>query len=98
MRGCAHTDGGAGTLAAGIRAGVPTLVGMLGRVPAEDLGKAIAQTVADEEMATKAKAMGEQVRAEDGIANAIRFIDEQAASFAYPWPTKAAKAGKPELL
>ena len=117
FRSCAPTDGGAGTLAAGIRAGVPTLVcaaqgdqpfhgslvqmlgvgkmmGMLGKVPAEKLGKAIAQTVVDEEMATKAKALGEQVRAEDGIANAIRFIDEQANSFAYPWPIKARQAGQ----
>ena len=68
------------------------LMGMLGKVTPEALGEEIAKVAADETMHSKAKALGEQVKAEDGIGNAIKFIDEMASSYAYPWPVEKAAA------
>lgn len=104
--------GGAGTLAAGIRAGRPTMVcamqgdqpfhgsiaeargigrylGMVGssKLTPEKIAASINDVTTDQAIEAAAQAMGEQVRAEDGAANAIRFIDEMATSFSYPWPT-----------
>ena len=105
--------GGAGTLAAGIRAGRPTLVcatqgdqpfygslvqargigkylGLVGsdKLTAETIAAGIKQVTSDQSIITAAQAMAEQVKTEDGVENAIRFIDKMAASFNYPWPIK----------
>jgi sterol 3beta-glucosyltransferase len=90
--------GGAGTTAAGFRAGVPSiLVPHLGdqpfwakRVTELDVGPppiprrkltsarlaaAITTAVTDPDMRLRAAALGERVRAEDGVARAIEIID-----------------------
>jgi len=104
--------GGAGTLAAGIRAGCPTIVcatqgdqpfhgslvqargigrylGMVGspKLTAESIAAGIKDVTTDESIVAAAQAIGEEVRTEDGLANAIRFIDKMAESFEYPCPT-----------
>jgi sterol 3beta-glucosyltransferase len=89
--------GGAGTTAAGLRAGVPTLVAPffgdqpfwgrlvygLGTGPApipqkkltvDGLAAAIRQVAGDETMRRKAAALGEKIRAEDGVARGIEII------------------------
>jgi hypothetical protein len=91
--------GGAGTTAAGLRAGVPSIivphfgdqpfwarrVQRLGVSPkpipcskltAQKLAQAITQALSDERMKTRAAEVGEKIRAEDGVANAIRFFEE----------------------
>lgn len=103
--------GGAGTLAAGIRAGCPTIVcaaqgdqpfhgslvasrgvgkylGMVGskNLTAERLAAGIEEVTTDQSILAAAKAMSDEVRSEDGTANAVEFIDEMAATFSYPWP------------
>lgn len=105
--------GGAGTLAAGIRAGCPTVVcatqgdqpfhgslvqangigrylGMVGssKLTAESIATGITQVMTDQSIIATAQALGERVQSEDGVANAINFIDKMAASFSYPWPTQ----------
>ena len=105
--------GGAGTLAAGIRAGCPTIVcatqgdqpfhgsivqargigrylGMVGspKLTAESIAAGIKEVTTDQSIVAAARAIGDQVRAEDGLANAISFIDKMATSFSYPWPVK----------
>lgn len=100
--------GGAGTLAAGIRAGCPTIVcatqgdqpfhgsiaqqhgigkyvGMVGKIPPATLGRAIHEVTSSDAMKQAAMAMGEKVRAEDGLATSIAFLEE-ASTFKYPWP------------
>ncbi|GAB5494123.1 MAG: hypothetical protein Phog2KO_43380 [Phototrophicaceae bacterium] len=104
--------GGAGTLAAGIRAGCPTIVcatqgdqpfhgslvqargigkylGMIGssKLTAESIGTSIKDVLADQSIIAAAQALGARVQSEDGVANAISFIDKMAASFSYPWAT-----------
>jgi sterol 3beta-glucosyltransferase len=89
--------GGAGTTAAGLRAGVPSIivpfsadqpfwarrVADLGvgtqpiprkQLTAERLAQAIQQAVSDETMRRKASALGENIRAENGIANAVGMV------------------------
>ncbi len=91
--------GGAGTTAAGLRAGKPSLVipffgdqpfwgrqvykKGLGPQPIKanklnvrKLTVAIAELTTNTEMALKAKAIGEQMKQEDGIKNAISIIEE----------------------
>ena len=105
--------GGAGTLAAGIRAGCPTIVcatqgdqpfhgslvqargigrylGMLGspKLTAESLSAGIEEVTTDQSIIAAAQAISAQVQSEDGVANAISFIDKMATSFSYPWPIK----------
>jgi len=105
--------GGAGTLAAGIRAGCPTIVcatqgdqpfhgslvqargigrylGMIGspKLTAESLSAGIEEVTTDQSIIAAAQAMSPQVQSEDGVANAISFIDKMATSFSYPWPIK----------
>jgi len=107
--------GGAGTLAAGIRAGCPTIVcatqgdqpfhgsmveargigrylGMVGspKLTAETIAAGIKEVTTDQSIAAAARVIGEQVQSEDGVANAISFIDMMATSFSYPWPLKKA--------
>ena len=90
--------GGAGTTAAGLRAGIPSiLVPFFGDQPfwgqrVEDLGvgpaaiprkkltskrlaDAITQAVSNTEMQQQAYDLGQKIRAEDGIANAVAFIE-----------------------
>lgn len=90
--------GGAGTTAAGLRAGKPMLicpfvadqpfwgnrVAALGAGPppipqrkltADQLAKAIQQIVADKQMRQRAVELGEKIRAEDGVGNAVEFIE-----------------------
>jgi sterol 3beta-glucosyltransferase len=104
--------GGAGTLAAGIRAGRPTIVcatqgdqpfhgsiaqaqgvglylGMVGspKLTPEKVAAGITEAATDPAISAAAEAMGEQVRAEDGVATAISFIDKVPSAMRYPWPT-----------
>jgi UDP:flavonoid glycosyltransferase YjiC (YdhE family) len=90
--------GGAGTTAAGFRAGVPSiLVPFTGDQPfwarrvtelgvgpqpiprrkltAERLASAIAAATTDQNMRARAAALGERIRAEDGVARAIEMIE-----------------------
>lgn len=105
--------GGAGTLAAGIRAGCPTIVcatqgdqpfhgsiaqargigrylGMVGsrKLTAESIAAGIKEVTTNRAIVAAARVIGKQVQAEDGVANAISFIDRMATSFSYPWPIK----------
>lgn len=89
--------GGAGTTAAGLRAGVPSIlipffadqpfwarhVTALGVGPAaiphrhltvERLAEAVHAALTDEGMRTRARLLGERVRAEDGVGEAVRVI------------------------
>lgn len=43
---------------------------------AQRLAKAITQAVSDEEMRCRATALGEQIRAEDGIGTAVTIITQ----------------------
>jgi sterol 3beta-glucosyltransferase len=90
--------GGAGTTAAGLRAGVPTIVipffadqffwgwrvSELGAGPqaiprkkltAVRLADAMVQAVNDDNMRQKAAELGQKIRAEDGVGEAIAFIE-----------------------
>jgi sterol 3beta-glucosyltransferase len=90
--------GGAGTTAAGLRAGVPTIVipffadqffwgwrvSELGAGPqaiprkkltAARLADAMVQAVNDDNMRQKAAELGQKIRAEDGVGQAIAFIE-----------------------
>ena len=103
--------GGAGTLAAGIRAGCPTIVcatqgdqpfhgslvqaqgigkylGMVGsaKLTAESIAAGIGEVMTDQSIIAAARAISRQVQSEDGVANAISFIDKMATLFSYPWP------------
>lgn len=105
--------GGAGTLAAGIRAGCPTIVcatqgdqpfhgsivqvrgigkylGIVGsaKLTAERMAAGIKEVMTDQSIIAAARAIGAQVQSEDGVTNAINFIDKMAISFSYPWPIK----------
>jgi len=106
--------GGAGTLAAGIRAGSPTIVcamqgdqpfhgslvqtqgigkymGMIGspKLTADSIATAIKSVTTDKDIITAAKAMSFQVQSEDGLENAISFIDHMVTTFSYPWAIKS---------
>jgi sterol 3beta-glucosyltransferase len=94
--------GGAGTTAAGLRAGKPTVicpffadqpfwgrrVAVLGagpqpipqrRLTAEALGAAIAAAVGERSMRERAQALGEAIRAEDGVGAAVRAVEAYLA-------------------
>ncbi|MBM3473172.1 MAG: glycosyltransferase family 1 protein [Armatimonadetes bacterium] len=89
--------GGAGTTAAGLRAGIPSVVVPvfadqpfwgrrlvdLGvgpqpiphrRLTAQGLAGAITAAVSDEPMRRRAKELGQTIRAEDGVARAVRLV------------------------
>ncbi len=93
--------GGAGTTAAGLRAGVPSIVvpfmgdqpfwgrtvAALGvgpaalprrKLTAEQLAQAISTTISDQTMRQRAAALGERIRAEDGIGHAVAVIQQIA--------------------
>lgn len=89
--------GGAGTTAAGIRAGVPSILIPVGadqrlwayrvkalgigpdpiprsRLTADRLAEAITQAVTDQVARQRAAALGEKIRTEDGVGEAVRII------------------------
>ncbi len=91
--------GGVGTTAAGLAAGVPSIiipffadqpfwgqrVYELGvgpkpirrrRLTSDNLTEAIGRAVSDEEMRKRAASLGERIRAEDGIAQAVTIIEQ----------------------
>ncbi|BAY38070.1 glycosyl transferase family 28 [Nostoc sp. NIES-2111] len=91
--------GGAGTTAAGLRAGVPTViipffgdqefwgqrVAALGvgtepiphkQLTPEKLAQAIQKAITDQTMRQRAHTLGQQIRSEDGIANAVAVVEE----------------------
>lgn len=91
--------GGAGTTAAGLHAGVPSIIvpfmgdqpfwgrriAALGVGPApiprkkltpENLAEAIKQTVSDSPMRQRAAALGQKIRTENGVANAVALIKQ----------------------
>ncbi|MBL8055611.1 MAG: glycosyltransferase family 1 protein [Anaerolineales bacterium] len=93
--------GGSGTTAAGLRAGVPSIVlpvfgdqpfwawrvQALGvgprpiseaRLTARRLADAIGQAVADTGLRARAAALGEKIRAEDGVGRAVALIEDLA--------------------
>jgi len=100
MAGVVH-HGGAGTTAAGLLAGVPSIiVPFMGDQPfwgervralgvgtapiprkqltADKLAQAITAAVSDREMRQRSSALGEQIRDEDGIGQAVRLIEQHA--------------------
>ena len=91
--------GGAGTTAASLRAGVPTVVApffadqpfwgwrveqlgagpkpvMRKKLTAAKLAAAIAQAVGDPQINRKAAALGEKIRAEDGVGSAVQAVED----------------------
>jgi len=97
--------GGAGTTAAGLRAGAPSIITPFGgdqsawadlvvklgvglqpataqRLAAEKLAKAIDIAVNDSALRARAAALGETIRAENGIARAVALIESHAARHA----------------
>ena len=92
--------GGAGTTAAGIRAGIPSILIPIGadqrlwayrvetlgvgpgpiprsQLTAERLAKAITQSITNQTMRQRAKALGEKILSEDGVGEAVRIICQQ---------------------
>ena len=95
--------GGAGTTAAGLRAGVPNIITPFGvdqyawadrvvklgvgprvadhkRLTAEKLAQAIHTAVTDSALRARAASLGEQIRAENGVARAVEVIERHAES------------------
>jgi sterol 3beta-glucosyltransferase len=91
--------GGAGTTAAGLRAGIPSIVApffgdqffwgervaALGtgpqaipmkRLTADRLACALQDVVTSESMQQRARGVGERIRAEDGVARAVEFVND----------------------
>ena len=70
--------------------GIGRYLGMVGssKLTAESIAAGIKEVTTDQAIGVAARTIGEQVRAEDGVANAISFIDKMATSFSYPWPIK----------
>ncbi len=105
--------GGAGTLAAGLRAGRPTVVcamqgdqpfhgsivqrlgvgqylGFVGspKVNAYSLACAIKDLTSDTAVMSSVSELALKINKEDGATEAMRFIDQMAGSFQYPWHIK----------
>ena len=95
--------GGSGTTAAGLRAGVPSIIVPFGgdqflwgrriralgigpepiprkRLTAERLNRAIGMATDNQAMRQKAAALGERIRAEDGIGQAVAIIEQTMGS------------------
>jgi UDP:flavonoid glycosyltransferase YjiC (YdhE family) len=53
----------------------------LNHLPAEKLAQAIRTAVSDSAMRARAAALGEKIRAEDGLARAVEIIERHAAEF-----------------
>jgi UDP:flavonoid glycosyltransferase YjiC (YdhE family) len=102
--------GGAGTTAAGLRAGLPSVivpfkydqpfwgrrVWELGVGPrpiprrhlsVERLADAITAAVSDKEMRRRAQALGERIRQEDGVANAVEAFEDHCRAHVVRPPT-----------
>jgi UDP:flavonoid glycosyltransferase YjiC (YdhE family) len=98
MKAVVH-HGGGGTTAAGLRAGVPSIIipfvfdqfywgkriSELGvgpepipirKLTSDRLANAIKWAVSDDEMDASAASLGERIRAEDGVKNAVQVIEE----------------------
>ncbi|KAF9907442.1 Sterol 3-beta-glucosyltransferase [Linnemannia zychae] len=93
LSGCVH-HGGAGTVAAGLRAGIPTVVKPFfgdqyfwgqrleeagvgvwcHELTVKKLTSALVTITTDEKMIKKAHAIGEKIRAEDGVGTAIQYF------------------------
>lgn len=96
--------GGAGTTAAGLRAGKPTIicpfmgdqpfwgrrVAKLGvgvdpipqrKLNADNLGAAIQKVTGDTQIQQRAAALGEKIRSEDGVAQAVAFIERHLRTY-----------------
>ena len=58
------------------------------KLTAERIAAGIKEVTTDQAIVAAARAIGEQVQSEDGVANAISFIDKVATSFSYPWLIK----------
>ncbi len=58
------------------------------KVTSQSLSSAITQVINNKQIAGAANRMSARVAKEDGVGNAVRFIDTMAATFTYPWPTK----------
>lgn len=104
--------GGAGTTAAGLRAGKPTVIcpfiadqPFWGRViherglgprpipqqqlTVDGLAAAISAAVSEPGMAQRAAEVGERIRAENGVANAVEIIERIGEQNSTRWPSKA---------
>jgi UDP:flavonoid glycosyltransferase YjiC (YdhE family) len=102
--------GGAGTTAAGLRAGLPSVivpfawdqpfwgrrVWELGvgprpiprkRLSVERLADAITAAVSDKEMRRRAQVLGERIRQEDGVANAVEAFEDHCRADVVRPPT-----------
>jgi sterol 3beta-glucosyltransferase len=96
--------GGAGTTAAGLRAGIPSLItpfigdqfawsdlvaklgvgprlGGAKKLTPELLAQAIDTAINDRALCARAAALGEKIRAEDGVGAAVAIIEQHAAAF-----------------
>ncbi|KAI7822657.1 hypothetical protein BC939DRAFT_503666 [Gamsiella multidivaricata] len=93
LAGCVH-HGGAGTAAAGLRAGIPTVIKPFfgdqyfwaqrleeagvgvwcHELTVKKLTSALVTITTDEKMIRKAQMMGEKIRAEDGVGEAIHYL------------------------
>jgi len=101
MRAVVH-HGGAGTTAAGLRAGVPSIVVPFGadqpfwggrvhhlgvgprpiaykNLTVQRLAEAIHIATSDQALRQRAAALGEQLRSEDGVAQAIKIVEQYLA-------------------
>jgi UDP:flavonoid glycosyltransferase YjiC (YdhE family) len=69
--------------------GVGRYLGMVGspKLTPEKVAAGIAEVPPDPAIRAAAGAIGERVRAEDGVEAAIDFMDQAVVSFRYPWPT-----------
>lgn len=70
--------------------GVGLSAGPLNRLSAPKLAKSISRAVADARMRAAARALGEDVRAEDGIGNAIDVLEQFAQRHGLEWHQRAA--------
>ena len=111
--------GGAGTFAAALRSGRPSVVcamqgdqpfhgsitearglglylGIVGSssVNEETVGKAILEMRGNEAVNQQAAQVGNLVRAEDGVARTVDFIDTVVLNHRFPWPTAAQEVAK----
>ena len=72
-----------------VKLGVGPRVPGIKQLTAEKLAQAINTAVSDSAMRARAAALGEKIRAEDGIARAIEIIERHAEQFTLPRPAKS---------
>jgi len=63
-------------------------------VTEETVGKAILDMKGNEGVNQKAARVGDLVRAEDGVARTVDFIDTVVRNHSFPWPTPAQEVAK----